>query len=31
MVTILLGLLAGKEIKPRNQVLPVSMTVRESA
>jgi DNA-binding LacI/PurR family transcriptional regulator len=31
MVTILMGLLAGKEIKPRNQVLPVSMTVRESA
>jgi DNA-binding LacI/PurR family transcriptional regulator len=31
MVTTLMGLLAGADIKPRSRVLPVTMTVRESA
>ncbi|MDT7726611.1 MAG: hypothetical protein QOI21_3187 [Actinomycetota bacterium] len=31
MVTTLMSLLSGQEIPPRNHVLPVSLTVRESA
>jgi hypothetical protein len=31
MVVTLTGLLAGQEIPPRSHVLPVSLTVRESA